>query len=150
MRGYFGIGIFQPKTKENVGTLWRSAYQLGASFIFIIDGKYKQQYSDTYKTTRHIPLFQYKNYKEFKKSLYDCIPVVIEFDKDSQKLQKFIHPQRCVYILGSEGNGLSKEILADTKLKIEIESVRQPSFNVAMAGTIVMYDRLIKLTPQRT
>lgn len=33
---YFGIGIFNAKTADNVGTLWRSAYQLGASFIFTV------------------------------------------------------------------------------------------------------------------
>ncbi len=33
---YFEIGIFHPKTKENIGTLWRSAYQLGAAGIFTI------------------------------------------------------------------------------------------------------------------
>lgn len=30
-RGYFEIGVYHPKTPMNVGTLWRSAYQLGAA-----------------------------------------------------------------------------------------------------------------------
>ena len=47
---FFGIGVYQPKTEHNIGTLWRSAMILGASFIFIIDGKYKPQTSDTQKT----------------------------------------------------------------------------------------------------
>ena len=34
---YFGIGIYKPKTQENIGSLWRTAYILGASFIFFID-----------------------------------------------------------------------------------------------------------------
>jgi len=144
IRGYFGIGVFQPKTKTNIGTLWRSAYQLGASFIFVIGKKYKKQTSDTCKTYKHIPLFEFKTYKEFKDTLYDCIPVIVEFDVNSKPLRNFVHPKRCVYILGAEDNGLSKEILNDVKTKIEIESIRQPSFNVAMAGTIIMYDRLIK------
>ena len=29
--GYFGIGVYNSKSAENVGTLWRSAYMLGAS-----------------------------------------------------------------------------------------------------------------------
>lgn len=33
---YFAIGIYHPKTEMNMGTLWRSAYQLGASYIFTI------------------------------------------------------------------------------------------------------------------
>ena len=29
--GYFGVGVYNSKSAENVGTLWRSAYMLGAS-----------------------------------------------------------------------------------------------------------------------
>ena len=38
-RGYFGVGIYQPKHWENVGTLWRSAYQLGASFLVVVGSR---------------------------------------------------------------------------------------------------------------
>ena len=41
--GYFGIGIYQAKRFENVGVLWRGAYQLGASFIFTIGKRYRRQ-----------------------------------------------------------------------------------------------------------
>ena len=43
-----------------------------------------------------------------------------------------------------EDNGFSKEITEDIGTQVEIESIRQQSFNVAMAGTLVMYDRIIK------
>jgi len=144
VRGYFGIGVFQPKTQENIGTLWRGAYQLGASFIFTIGKRYKKQCSDTYKTPRHIPMFEFDTYKSFKKVLYDCIPIIIEFSQNSVPLKEFNHPKRCVYILGSEDNGLSKEIIKDIETHVEIESIRRQSFNVAIAGTLVMYDRMIK------
>ena len=32
-RGYFGIGIMNPKTEMNVGSLWRSANILGATSV---------------------------------------------------------------------------------------------------------------------
>lgn len=51
MSGYFEIGIFHSKTEQNIGTLWRSAYQLGASGIFTIGKRYKEMSSDTYKTS---------------------------------------------------------------------------------------------------
>lgn len=31
MRGFFEIGIYRGKTPSNVGTLWRSASQMGAA-----------------------------------------------------------------------------------------------------------------------
>lgn len=48
-RGYFGIGIYNPKTETNMGTLWRSAYNFGADFIFTIGMRYKKMGSDTAK-----------------------------------------------------------------------------------------------------
>ena len=44
--GYFEIGIYRPKHWENVGTLWRSAWQLGAAGIFTIGAKPKRQITD--------------------------------------------------------------------------------------------------------
>lgn len=46
MRGYFEIGIYNNKTPSNLGTLWRSAYQLGAAGIFVIGQRYPKQASD--------------------------------------------------------------------------------------------------------
>ena len=40
MRGYFEIGIYRTKCDANVGTLWRSSFQLGASGIFTIGKRF--------------------------------------------------------------------------------------------------------------
>ena len=144
IRGYFGIGIYQPKFEENVGTLWRSAYQLGADFIFIIGKKYKKQCSDTPKAFRHIPLFQFETWEDFTRTnIYDCKLVCIEFNNKSVPLRRFRHPERACYLLGAEDNGLPTKIEKYNEC-VEIPSVRIESYNVAMSGTIVMYDRLIK------
>ena len=34
--GFFAVGVYNSKSAENVGTLWRSAFQLGAAYIFTI------------------------------------------------------------------------------------------------------------------
>jgi len=41
--GYFEIGVYGAKRETNVGTLWHSAYQLGASGIFVIGRRYQKQ-----------------------------------------------------------------------------------------------------------
>jgi len=64
-RGYFGIGVYQPKTTENIETLWRSAHNFGAAFIFTIGARYKKQPSDTTKAEKHIPLIEYKDFDGF-------------------------------------------------------------------------------------
>jgi len=40
---FFGIGIQNGKTPENLGVLWRTAQNLGASFIFTIGKRYANQ-----------------------------------------------------------------------------------------------------------
>lgn len=42
-KGYYGIGIYETKEETNVGTLWRSAQNFGADFIFTIGARYKTQ-----------------------------------------------------------------------------------------------------------
>ena len=151
IRGYFGIGVYMPKTSENIGTLWRSAYQLGASFIFVIGKRYKKQITDVLKTPRYIPLLQFKDIDSFKNSrIYDCQIVCIENCKGAKELVSFSHPKRCIYLLGSEDFGLPREFLKNESYKyVIIPSVRTNSYNVAMAGTIVMYDRLFKQEQMR-
>jgi len=141
---YFGIGIYSGKHVDNLGTLWRGAYQLGASFIFTIGERYKPESADTAKAWREIPLHRYPDFETFWASLpFSCPVVAVEMGGTS--LVQFTHPERCIYLLGSEDNGLSAEILAKCHHHVAIPAVRKQSFNVAQSGTIVMYDRLAKL-----
>ena len=40
VRGYFGIGIENAKSRKNVGNLFRSAMNFNADFIFTIGDRY--------------------------------------------------------------------------------------------------------------
>lgn len=139
-RGYFGIGVYQPKTKENIGTLWRSAYNFGAAFIFVIGKRYKQQCSDTQNTTKHIPLYEYETFEEFKKNMPKGAPLIaIELDKRAENIIGFDHPERAIYLLGAEDNGIPQVILDQCHKIVQFSTPR--SLNVAVAGSIVMFHR---------
>ena len=141
MSGFFGIGIYHTKTEANVGTLWRSAYQLGASFIFTVGRRYKKQASDTTKTWRSIPLYHYHDMDTFLENIpYDCRIIAVEMGGGA--MENMGHPDRCIYLLGAEDHGLPQSVLENCNMHISLAAVRQPSFNVAVAGSIVMYDRL--------
>lgn len=144
MKGYFAIGIYQTKTIENVGTLWRTAQNFGASFIFTIGARYRQQASDTTKVQRHIPLFMFTDFDCFRKHRpINTILIGIEQTAKSKPLKQFVHPTQAIYLLGAEDSGLSEDILLYCNT---IVSVSTPScLNVAVAGSIVMYDRSIKM-----
>jgi tRNA G18 (ribose-2'-O)-methylase SpoU len=143
-RGYFGIGIQNVKTEANIGTLWRSAFIFGASFIFTIGDRYKRQSSDTTKSWKHIPLYNYKTFDDFYNSLpYDCRLVGVELDNRSIPIQEYKHHERCVYLLGAEDSGLSNEAINKCHELIILPG--NYCLNVSVAGSIVLYDRIVKL-----
>lgn len=143
MRGYFGIGIFTPKTAANIGTLWRSAYQLGAAFIFTIGKRYPKQASDTVKTWRHVPLFEYTDFNDFNEHRPNDCPL-IGVEMGGREIGNYVHQERAVYLLGAEDNGLPASIIPKCQAILSIPSDRLNSFNVAVAGSIIMFDRFMQ------
>jgi tRNA G18 (ribose-2'-O)-methylase SpoU len=143
MRGYFGIGIENIKTGFNYGTLFRSANIFGASFIFVIGKRFKKQHSDTLCSERHLPLFEYDSFEEFYSNIpHGCELVGVELIDNAIPIANFKHPARACYLLGAEDYGLSKKAVDACKDIIVLPGER--SLNVSVAGSIVMYDRIIK------
>ena len=137
---FFGIGIQNGKTPENLGVLWRTAQNLGASFIFTIGNRYAKQACDTHNAVKSMPYYHYDTFANF----YENIPkgarlVAVEKTDNAQPLEEFEHPRRCVYLLGAEDHGLSKEAIENAHFLVAFNS--EYSLNVAVAGSIVMYDR---------
>lgn len=140
MRGYFGIGIYDPKKVSNIGTLWRTAHSFGADFIFTIGGRYKKEASDTSDASRHVPLFEFKSINDLPKN---AEIVCIEISDNALDLKTFKHPERAIYILGAEDYGLPGSF-TDKYKTVKIEGSRY-CLNVSVAGSIVLYDRISKL-----
>lgn len=139
---FFEIGIYAPVHSENIGTLWRSAYQLGASGVFII-GKYRRsQASDTAKTFQQIPLRIFPTWIDFLAHR----PVgtrIIGIEMGGSPLSEFSHPSEALYVLGSEANGLPEYVMKECDFIVTVESLRYASYNVAVTGSLVMYHRQI-------
>jgi tRNA G18 (ribose-2'-O)-methylase SpoU len=139
--GYFEIGIYQPRREENLGTLWRSAYQLGAAGIFTIGRQYRRQSSDTEHTERLIPLRHYLTFEEFLQAR-PLGAALVAVEMGGAPLAQFHHPLRAIYLLGAENNGLPARILEQCNQVVAIEAVQKASYNVAVAGSLVMYHRV--------
>lgn len=149
--GFFGIGIVNNIDGLNIGTLWRSAYIMGASFIFTLDKKYKIESSDITRAWTKIPLYHYRDIEELKENLpYATKLVGVELDERAVELSEYQHPTRAAYLLGNESTGLTKEVMAQCHDLIQLPG--SFSLNVAVAGSIVLYDRVSKVPtvlPQR-
>jgi tRNA (guanosine-2'-O-)-methyltransferase len=70
--------------------------------------------------------------------------VGIEQSPTSRSVKNFIHPQRAIYILGAEDAGLPSKVLDLCQQIVHIETPM--CLNVAVAGSIIMFDRSVKLS----
>ena len=144
-QGFFGIGIQNGKTPENLGVLWRSAQNMGASFIFTIGNRYAKQACDTHKAVGAMPYFHYENFEDFFNNLpKGAMLVGVELNEKAAQLETFTHPRRCVYLLGAEDHGLSNTAIEKSHHLVKFKS--ELSLNVSVAGSIIMYDRQAKLS----
>ena len=66
--GFFGIGIVGGKNETNQGTLWRSAWQLGAAFTFTVGARFEKTSADTTKTWTSLPAYAYEDWATFAES----------------------------------------------------------------------------------
>lgn len=142
-RGFFEIGIYRGKTPANVGTLWRTAYQMGAAGIFTVGKRYPNQCSDTVQAWRHVPCREFLDFDALLAGLPMSTPIV-GVEMGGRPLAKLTHPERAVYLLGAEDFGLPTSVLARCHQVVSLPAVRTASYNVAVAGAMVMADRLNK------
>ena len=148
MRGYCAIGVFHSKKEVNIGTLLRSAHAFGAAFVFTVGRRYQQQSSDTTKAWRHVPLFHFDSIADLiDHAPYDCQVIGVEIDERSVALPDFRHPERGLYLLGAEDAGLSAEAVEAVHRLVEIPGAER-CLNVATAGSIVLYDRMMKASSE--
>jgi len=144
MRGYFGIGVEGISKPMNFGNLARSAHGFGASFIFTVAPAKRigSPESDTTKSQDHLPWYSYDGAEEMRLP-DDCRLVGVELTEDALELPSFRHPSKAAYVLGPEGGALSPQMLERCEFVVKIPM--NFCINVAMAGAVVMYDRMHSL-----
>lgn len=128
----------------NVGTLIRSA--VGFGFTTIISSNDTADYynektvSATQGNLFYANLIK-RDLKEeltkLKKDGYTLIVTDVNKGKVPRKLNK---KQKVALILGSEGRGVSDEIIALADQFVKIKTNNIESLNVSMAGSIIMYE----------
>lgn len=145
MRGYFGIGVERVSKAMNVGSLFRTAHAFGASFVFSIATDYdcrKAGLADTSDAARNLPLYEFDDARSLALPR-DCALVAVEITDMAMALPSFRHPRCAAYVFGAERGGLSPELIELADHVVEIPT--RFSVNLAIAGAIVMYDRLLSV-----
>ena len=154
--GTFGIGVLRPKYVENVGTLWRSAHALGASFLFTIQDRFPPEAQrdpvaanpalgrpeDTVRSWEQLPYLTFPSVEALRDAMPLHTLIGVEQTDDAADLRDLEHPAQAVYLLGSEIDGVTPPALGRCDLVVQVPT--RGSLNVAVAGSVVLYDRFSK------
>ncbi len=143
-RGYFGIGAEGVSKSANVGALLRTGHAFGAAFCFTIGTGWDARAgrtADTADTPLHVPMWRYATLEEMSLPR-GCALVGVERVDDAVDLPSFRHPLNAAYVLGPERAGLSPALLARCDHVVKIPT--RFSLNLAVAGALVLYDRLLQ------
>lgn len=140
-RGYFAIGAERMSKALNLGNLMRSAHGFGACFTFTVGATYRalEARADTSKGQLHLPHYNWASLEEMALP-QGCVLVGVELVDEAIDLPSFRHPLRAAYVLGPEMGSLSPQLLGKCQHVVKIPT--RFCINVAMAGAIVMYDRV--------
>ena len=142
-RGFCCIGLDNPKTPANVGSIMRAAGCYSAASVFYSGNRYqkaKQFITDPQKNYRHIPLTWIDNLHDAIP--FDCVPVAIDLIDGAQSLVEYEHPERAFYIFGAEDNTLGRRITSWCRDVVYVPT--NGCMNLAAAVNVVLYDRIAK------
>ena|SRR3990167_10812929 len=137
------IGVMNPKYEVNVGGILRSMGCFEADLL-VIEGKTNKKLlklnSDTQKAWRIIPMIFCDDLQSAIP--YDSIPIAVEILPEATCITNFHHPKSAFYIFGGENKTLTNNTISWCKHTIKIPT--KYCLNLAMAVTIVLYDRKLK------
>ncbi|VVM38511.1 hypothetical protein PS624_00171 [Pseudomonas fluorescens] len=140
---YSCIGLYNPKSPENVGSVMRAAGCYGVASVFYTGKRYERAadfVTDTKRVHYDIPLI---GIDDLKKILpLNCVPVAVELVEGARPLPEYTHPDRALYIFGPEDGSLDKEIRDWCEDVVYIPTTG--CMNLAATVNVVLYDRMAK------
>lgn len=144
---FCGVGICNNKLEDNQGILFRTATLLGnVDFLFTLGNRYKYPRSDTVRSFKQLPCWHFEDIRDLEQHLPNaCNMVAVDIHPKSQMLNIFNHPRRAIYLFGAEDNGIPKEWISRCRYKVQIPSQTQISMNLSSAGSILLWDRFLKM-----
>lgn len=137
---YSAIGLFNPKTPANVGSVLRAANCYGAAMVVISGQRIVRAATDTPCAYRNLPVLRVADLKTAIP--FDCVPVAIELIDGARSLVDYVHPKRAYYVFGPEDGTLGRNVTSWCRDIIYIPT--NGCMNLAATVNVVLYDRLAK------
>lgn len=139
------VAAWQIINPENVGNLIRLADNLGAEEVFILGGDFHLRMASIKKTAglsfSNVRLFFISPEDFFARIDPEYQVVAIETSEDSANVFTRNLPEKVVFLLGNERNGLPDEILKRCEKKVHIPMTGKcKSMNVSHALAVVLFE----------
>lgn len=139
------IAAWQIINPENIGNLIRLADNVGASDVFILGEDFNLRMSSIKKTAglsfNNIVLTFVQPDQFFRQLDPDYQLVAIETSPESTNIYTTILPEKIVFILGNERNGLPDEILDKCNFQVHIPMTGKcKSMNVSHALSVTLFE----------
>ncbi len=125
----------------NIGSMVRSANAFNVSGVHII-GRRRWNRRGAMVTDRYLSVQHHATVEEFAATMTETGYAVIGIDNlpGAQPLERAELPERCCLVFGSEGPGLTEELLARCQSLVEITQYGSTrSINAGAAAAIAMY-----------
>jgi tRNA(Leu) C34 or U34 (ribose-2'-O)-methylase TrmL len=138
------IGLTNPKSPGNVGSVMRAAGCFQADAVFYTGQRYPRAakfHTDTQSISQQIPLTQVE-------SLLDAVPeevriVCVEIVEGATALPEFDHPQHAFYIFGPEDGTIDQRVVDRADAVVYVPTMG--CLNLAATVNVVLYDRIAKM-----
>ncbi|MES9902585.1 MAG: TrmH family RNA methyltransferase [Sedimenticola sp.] len=141
------IGLCNPKSPENVGSVMRAAGNYCVDSVFYTGRRYPR----AVELNPDIPRMSRSVSKDIPLTGVNCLLdevaddmqiVCVEFAMNATPLPEYRHPDNAFYIFGPEDGTLSQEVIdsADAVVYVPTEGC----MNLSAAVNVLLYDRMIK------
>ncbi len=138
------IGLINPKSPSNVGSVMRAAGCFQADAVFYTGQRYARAArfnTDTKNQSLNIPL---EGLDDILSQLKPQQKVVcIELVEGAIALPDFQHPTHALYVFGPEDGSINQDIVNQADEVVYIPT--QGCLNLAATVNVVLYDRQVKL-----
>lgn len=141
-RGFACIGLFRPKTPENVGAVLRAAHCYRVAQVNIAGARSKALHhsTNTPMAHRHTPTFLVDDVLAYVP--FGTQVVAVDLIEGAEPLPTFQHPERAIYVFGPEDGTLGHRHLSRAQHVVYVPT--RNCMNLAATVNVVLYDRLVK------
>jgi len=143
----FAVAAWEISKEHNVGTLVRTAHAAAASEVILLGEREwnveAARTADLYTEIVQLEADPAVLRAHLEQRRWNLVSV--ELADDAVNLFDARYPERPCFLLGAELGGLPQRLIDDSELVVQIPQWGLvPCLNLAVAGSIVMYDYLVK------